>query len=57
MKEMCTCRFIANGENRIILGTTGVGKTTFSQGLWCRRASLFLSIQNKAPHKVIHIQK
>lgn len=27
VKETCTCRFIANGENRIILGPPGVGKT------------------------------
>lgn len=27
VKETCTCRYIANGENRIILGPPGVGKT------------------------------
>lgn len=27
VKETLTCRFIANGENRILLGPPGVGKT------------------------------
>ena len=32
IKETCTCRFIANGENRIILGPPGVGKTHLAIG-------------------------
>ncbi|MFD1203756.1 IS21-like element helper ATPase IstB [Sporosarcina contaminans] len=32
VKETCTCRFIANGENRIILGPPGVGKTHLAIG-------------------------
>lgn len=32
VKETCTCRFIANGENRILLGPPGVGKTHLAIG-------------------------
>ena len=32
VKETCTCRFIANGENRMILGPPGVGKTHLAIG-------------------------
>lgn len=32
VKETCSCRFIANGENRIILGPPGVGKTHLAIG-------------------------
>lgn len=32
VKETCTCRFIANGENRLILGPPGVGKTHLAIG-------------------------
>ncbi|WP_282432404.1 IS21-like element helper ATPase IstB [Metalysinibacillus jejuensis] len=32
VKETCTCRYIANGENRIILGPPGVGKTHLAIG-------------------------
>lgn len=32
VKETCTCRFITNGENRILLGPPGVGKTHLAIG-------------------------
>lgn len=32
VKETCTCRYIANGENRMILGPPGVGKTHLAIG-------------------------
>ncbi|MGN7385507.1 ATP-binding protein [Sporosarcina sp. SAFN-015] len=32
VREICTCRFISNGDNRNILGPPGLGKTHLSIG-------------------------